>query len=122
MAYEERVVSWIAASAISSSLLIMLFIDVDARRIEGRAFAIARDAGLYIGATAIVVGSIRAIRREASTVARVFQVVLGLALFGLLVGGPLAMRHVLLSSREAWQVTSPPSRIFAGFFAIRTPA
>jgi hypothetical protein len=100
--HEERVVRWISASAITSSLLIMLFVDVDPRRIGGWAVAVVRDAGFYIGATAMVVGSIRAIRRDASTVARGLQVVVGLVLFGLLIGGPLATRHILLSSRDAW--------------------
>ena len=102
MAHEERVVGWIAAAAISSSVLILLFVDVEVRMNKGWAFTVARDAGFYLGATAMVVGSIRAIRRDASTVARVFQLVVGLALFGLLIGGPLATRHILLSSRDAW--------------------
>ena len=102
MAHEERVVGWIAASAIASSALIQLFVDFDTNTIANWAFGIACDAGLYVGGITLIVGSIRAIRRETATVVRVLQFVIGLALFGLLIGGPLATRHILLSSRDAW--------------------
>ena len=102
MAHEERVVGWIAASAIASSALIQLFVDFDTNTVANWAFGIARDAGLYVGGITLIVGSIRAIRRETATVVRVLQCVIGLALFGLLIGGPLATRHILLSSRDAW--------------------
>jgi hypothetical protein len=99
---EERVAGWIAASALFSSALIQYFVDVEARTAENWAFTVVRDAGLYVGAIAIVVGSLRAIRREAITAARVFQVVVGIAVFGFLIGAPLATQHLLLSSRDAW--------------------
>jgi hypothetical protein len=102
VAHEERVVGWIAASAIASSALIQLFVDFDTNTIANWAFGIARDAGLYVGGITLIVGGIRAIRRETATVVRVFQFVIGLALFGLLIGGPLATRHILLSSRDTW--------------------
>jgi hypothetical protein len=41
-------------------------------------------------------------------VVRVFQFVIGLALFGLLIGGPLATRHILLSSRDTWSRNIEP--------------
>ena len=102
MAHEERVVGWIAGATIASSALIQLFVDFDTNTVANWAFGIARDAGLYVGGITLIVGSIRAIRRETATVVRVFQFVIGLALFGLLIGGPLATRHILLSSRDAW--------------------
>jgi len=108
VAHEERVVGWIAASAIASSALIQLFVDFDTNTIANWAFGIARDAGLYVGGITLIVGSIRAIRRETATVVRVFQFVIGLALFGLLIGGPLATRHILLSSRDTWSRNIEP--------------
>jgi hypothetical protein len=57
----------------------------------------------------LIVGAIRAIRRETATFLRVFQLVIGLALFGLMIGGPLATRHILLSSRDAWSRDIEPS-------------
>jgi hypothetical protein len=107
--HEERVVGWIAVSAIASSALIQLFVDFDTNTIANWSFGIARDAGLYVGGITLIVGNIRAARRETATVVRVFQFVVGLALFGLLIGGPLATRHILLSSRDAWSRDIEPS-------------
>ena len=109
MAHEERVVSWIAASAIAGSASIQIFVDFDTNTVANWAFGMARDAGLYIGGITLIVGNIRAIRRETATVVRVFQLVVGLALFVLLIGGPLATRHILLSSRDAWSRDIEPS-------------
>jgi hypothetical protein len=108
MAQEERVAGWVATSALVCSALIQLFVDVEARSIENWAFRFVRDAGLYIGAIVIVVGGIRAIRRESSTAARVIQIVVGIALFGFLIGAPLVTRHILLSSRDAWSPDIDP--------------
>jgi hypothetical protein len=107
--HEERIVRWIAATAISSSALIQLFVNFDANTLSNWALGIARDAGLYVGAVSMIVGTIRAVRSEAATVVRVFQLVAGLALFGLLIGGPLATRQILLSSRDAWSSEIEPS-------------
>ena len=102
MAHEERVFGCIAAAAIASSALIQLFVNFDTNTITNWAFRIARDAGLYVGGITLIVGNIRAVRRETATALRIFHFVVGLALFGLLIGGPLATRHILLSSRDAW--------------------
>lgn len=109
MAHEERVVSWVAAVAIGSSALIQLLVDFDTNTFANWILGIARDAGLYVGGIALIVGGIRSIRRKTATAVRIFQLVIGLALFGLVIGGPLATRHILMSSRDAWSHDIEPS-------------